>query len=121
MNHTLKYIAPKIKNGIIYGFVSGVFVGCFPNKLSIRFENKKYNSIPVPLISGVIGSMGIVLSPLLIVNYFYNGVYFDKLVDKYDISVERHHQYDSENNKYAFPSLVTINIKSSNSKTDLID
>jgi hypothetical protein len=114
MNTTFKYIAPKIKNGIIYGFASGFLVGCFPNKLSIRFENTKYTSLPIPLISGIIGSMGILFSPLLIVNYFYGGVYFDKLIDKYDINVERYHQYDSENNKYAFPSLLIININSKN-------
>ncbi len=111
----------KIKNGIICGFVSGFFIGCVPNKLSIRFENKKYNSLPIPLISGLIGSMGIIFSPLLMVNYFCNGVYFDKLVDNYDINVERHHQYDGQNNKYAYPSSLIINIKSksdTNSDTD---
>jgi hypothetical protein len=109
----------KIKNGIICGFVSGFFIGCVPNKLSIRFEDKKYNSLPIPLISGIIGSMGIIFSPLLMVNYFCNGVYFDKLVDNYDINVERHHQYNGQNNKYAYPSSLIINIKSkSDSDTD---
>ena len=115
MNFALKNITPKIKNGIIYGvasgFTSGFCVDCFPNKLSIRFEDKKYNFLPIPLISGLIGSMGIIFSPLLMINYFCNGVYFDKLVDKYDINVERYHQYDVRHNKYGYPSIIIINIK----------
>lgn len=112
MNFTLKYISTKIKNGIIYGFASGFCVGCFPNKLNIHFGDKKYNSLSIPLISGVIGSMGIIFSPLLMINYFCDGIYFDKLVDKYDINVERYHQYDEQKNKYAYPSELIINIKS---------
>ena len=45
MNLAFKHIASKIKNGMIYGFASGFFVGCFPNKLSVRFENTKYTII----------------------------------------------------------------------------
>ena len=45
------------------------------------------------------------------INYFYNGVYFDKLLDKYDINVERYHQYDVRHNKYGYPSIIIINIK----------
>lgn len=77
----------------------------------------KYNSLHIPLISGVIGSMGILFSPLLMINYFCDGVYFDKLVDKYDINVEIYHQYDDQNNKYGYPSLLILNIKSKH-KTD---
>jgi len=55
MNFTLQ----KIKNGVIYGvvsgFVSGFVVGCFPNKLHIRFEGQEIYSLPIPLISGLIG------------------------------------------------------------------
>jgi hypothetical protein len=53
-------------------------------------------------------------SPLLIINYFCNGMYFDKLIDKYNINIERYHQYDGKNNKYAFPSLLILSIKSKN-------
>ena len=45
------------------------------------------------------------------INYFCNGVYFDKLVDKYDINVEKHYQYDARHNKYGHPSIIIINIK----------
>ena len=76
----------------------------------MKIENKKYVSIPTTLISGIIGSMRIVFSPLLIMNYLCNGVYFDKLVYKYDIRLERYHQYHGENNKYEFPSLFIVNI-----------
>jgi hypothetical protein len=118
MNFTLQ----KFKNGFIYavgsGFVSGFVVGCFPNKLSIRFENKKIFSLPVPLISGLIGSTGVICSPLLVANYICNGTYFDKLVDKYDINVERYYQYDLMYNKYAYPSSFIINIKRKVLKND---
>jgi len=114
----MNFVTPKMKNIIItslsYGFVSGFCIGCFPNKLSIKFDDKKYNSLPIPLISGLICSVGLIFSPLLIINYFCNGMYFDKLIDKYDIDIERYHQYDGKNNKYAFPSLLILNIKSKN-------
>ena len=103
-----------IIKSVSYGFVSGFCVGCFPNKLSIKFEDKKYNSIPIPLLSGLICSFGIIFSPLLIINYFGNGMYFDKLIDKYNINIERYHQYDGKNNKYAFPSLIILSITSKN-------
>ena len=115
MNFTLKHVATKIKNGIIGGFFCGFFIGCFPNKLSICFEDKNKNkriiSPPIPLISGFIGSIGIILSPLLLINYFCNSVYFDKLFDKYDINLVRYHQYNGLH-KYGYPSLLIINIKS---------
>lgn len=112
MHFTLKYVMPKVNNLIMSGFVFGFCVGCFPNKLDINFEGKKYNFLNFPLISGVICSTGIILSPLLIINYLCDGTYFDRLVDKYDVKVERHHQYDGTNNKYAYPSMLIINIKS---------
>jgi hypothetical protein len=115
MNFALNNITPIMKNGIIYGFASGFFIGCFPNKIFIKFENKKIISRfspPTPLLSGIIGSLGFLFSPLLIANYFCDGVYFDKLIDKYDINVERYNQYDGNNNKYAYPSILIININS---------
>jgi hypothetical protein len=114
----MNFVTPKIKNIIIRsvscGFISGFCVGCFPNKLYIKFEDKKYNSLPIPLISGMICSLGLIVSPLLIINYFCNGMYFDKLIDKYNINIERYHQYDGKNNKYVFPSLLILSIKSKN-------
>ena len=76
-----------------------------------RFENQEIYSLPIPLISGLIGSTGVICSPLLVANYICNGTYFDKLVDKYDINVKRYHQYGLMHNKYAYPSLFIINIK----------
>jgi hypothetical protein len=111
MSFILKFITPKIKNGIIYSFTSGFFIGCIPNNVSINYENKKYTNISTPLVTGLITSIGFILSPLLIINYFNNGVYFDKLIDKYNISIERYHQYDGQENKYAYPSLLIVNIK----------
>ena len=112
MYFTLKRAVPKVSNLIISGFISGYCVGCFPNKLSINFEGRKYNSIETSIMSGIICSTGIILSPLLIVNYLCNGTYVDRLVDKYDINIKRYHQYDGKNDKYAYPSLLIINIKS---------
>lgn len=112
----MKFVTSKINNIIIRsvscGFISGFCVGCFPNNLCIKFEDRKYNSVPIPLISGLICSVGLMASPLLIINYFSNGMYFDKLIDKYDIDIERYHQYDGKNNKYAFPSSLILSIKS---------
>ena len=114
----MNFVTLKIKNIIIRsvscGFISGFCVGCFPNELCIKFQDKKYNSVTIPLISGMICSVGLIVSPLLIVNYFCDGVYFDKLIDKYNINIERYHQYDGKNNKYAFPSLIILCIKSKN-------
>jgi len=112
----MNFVTSKINNIIIRsvscGFISGFCVGCFPNNLCIKFEDRKYNSVPIPLISGLICSVGLMASPLLIINYFSNGMYFDKLIDKYDINIERYHQYDGKNNKYAFPSSLILSIKS---------
>ena len=37
-------------------------------------------------------------------------MYFDKLIDKYNINIKRYHQYDGNDNKYAFPSIIMIEI-----------
>ena len=111
MNFLSKFITQKIKNGIICGFVSGFLIGCFPNKILIYINKKKYKTIANPLMTGIIGSMGIIFSPFLIINYMWDGVYFDKLIDKYDIDINRYHQYDDKNNKHAFPSVFVIDIK----------
>lgn len=112
----MNFVTSKINNIIIRsvscGFISGFCVGCFPNNLCIKFEDRKYNSVPIPLISGLICSVGLMVSPLLMMNYFSNSTYFDKLIDKYDINIERYHQYDGKNNKYAFPSSLIVSIKS---------
>ena len=42
----------------------------------------------------------------------YSDKLIDLLIDKHDINMERYHQYDGENNKYAFPSLLILSIKS---------
>jgi hypothetical protein len=60
----------------------------------------------------MIFSLGVMFSPFLIINYFCNGIYFDKLIYKYNINIERYHQYDGKNNKYAYPSSIYLIIKS---------
>ena len=104
------FIKSKITNGMFCGFAFGYCVGLLPNKIFINFNNKKYNNVPLPLISGCIGSIVFLISPLLIANYFFDGVYFDKFIDKYNFDIKRYHQYDGYNNKYAFPSLLIVSI-----------
>ena len=104
-------IGSKIRKGLINSFTVGFCTGCFPNKLYIKFENKKYTNIPLPLLGGLVGSIGFIFSPLLMINYLCNGTYFDRLIDKYDINLERYHQYDDKYNKYAFPADFRICLK----------
>ena len=111
MTFTLRYITNKITYGLINSFSVGFCFGCFPNKIYVRFEDLKYNLIPTPIITGLIGSFAFTISPFLIINYFSNSVYFDKLIDKYDIIIKRYHQFDGQNNKYAFPSQIIIDVK----------
>jgi hypothetical protein len=91
-------------------------LGCFSNNISVKFNNKKYNRLPLPLVTGTVASLGLISSPFLLLNYFGNFTYFDKLFDKYDIKVERYHQYDGNNNKYAFPSMINITIDNKETK-----
>ena len=117
-HYVLKNIFIK---SIKYSFFTGFCVGCFPNNLTIKFNDKKFNHVPIPIIGGTISLLGVMFSPLLIMNYFSNGTFFDKIIDnlneKYSIDVERYHQYDGKNNKYAFPSLVILNINSKDKNT----
>ncbi len=99
-----------VKNGFLCSFYSGFMFGCFPNKIQIKFK-KKYYYPPIPLLTGFVSSMSFIFSPLLLINYFSNSCYFDKLIDKYDIEFERYHQYNNVNNKYAYPSVLHIKIK----------
>ena len=100
----------KIKNGLIYSFGTGFCLGLLPNKINTQINGKKYNTIPLPLIFGSISLMGFILSPILLGNYFFEGTFIDKLFDKYEFSIKRYHQFDGNDNKYAFPSTLIINI-----------
>lgn len=122
MINNIKQIVPIIKNGAKCGFCVGFSCGLiFPNKISITKytnENKIYHSSPgtiLPFIGGFIGITGFLCFPLLFANYMVDGTYFDKLYDriqeKYSIQIKRYHQYDGNDNKYAYPSLICIEIK----------
>jgi hypothetical protein len=69
----------------------------------------------LPFVGGFIGIGVFLCFPFLFTNYMVNGTYFDKLYDKmpekYSIQIKRYHQYDGSNNKYAYPSLICIEIK----------
>jgi hypothetical protein len=108
-------ITSKIKNGMIYSFIFGFGLGLIPNDIWIQYNNNiKYHKIPVPLITGCFGISVFLGSPFILSNYFLNGVYLDKLIEKYDIDIKRYHQYDENDNKYAYPSILTIDINSKN-------
>ena len=115
-----------IKKGIIYGFLSGFYSGslsCFiiPNKIKIiKYTNEKKifhitSNFYFPFIGGFIGIGSFLCSPLLFANFIFDGTYLDKLYDrineKYLIQVKRYHQYGVNDNKYDYPSLITIEIK----------
>lgn len=107
INLTIKHL---IIRPISCSFVTGFCLGCLPNNVYINFENKRYKLLPIPLMSGMVCSFGLMVSPALILNYCFNATYFDRLIDKYNINIERFHQYDDKNNKYAYPSLLLLNI-----------
>jgi hypothetical protein len=111
----------SIINGMKYSFIFGFNLGLLPNTISISYNEKKFNRIPTPLIGGCVGLTSFLFSPFLLVNYFCGGVYFDKLYDKYKIDIKRYHQYDGSDNKYAFPSLIIINILSNKNNNKQIE
>lgn len=104
----------NIKNfatlGLSTSFISGFTLGLIPNKISIKINKNKYNDIPTPIVGGVIGMGCFIFSPFLMINYFSNSYYLDKFIDKYDLKIKRYHQYDGLNNKYAYPSIIQIEI-----------
>ena len=123
--NNIKHIVPNIKNGVKYGFGIG-FCSSFivPNNICVKkYTNEKKTShlssktigLIFPFIGGFVGASSVLCFPLLFANYMVNGTYFDKLYDriqeKYSIQVERYHQYDGNDNKYAYPSLICIEIK----------
>jgi hypothetical protein len=104
-----------IKLGLGSSFLTGFTLGMIPNKLSIKFNGKqKFSNLNLPLVGGCAGILGFVSAPFLITNYFLDGTYFDKLYDKYDVNIKRYHQFDENNNKYAYPSWIQIEIKVKN-------
>lgn len=68
-------------------------------------ENKNF-----PIACGCVGLLGFVSALFLIINYFLNGTYFDRLYDKYDIDIRRYYQLDRNNKKYAYLSWIQIEI-----------
>lgn len=106
-----------IKTGLYTGFVFGGFCGLFPNDVSIKYNNINYN-LPKPIIGAIVGSTIALTSPIifpfLFVNYFSKNAYFDKKYDemmlKYNIKINRYHQYDGTGNEYAYPSIIHIEI-----------
>ena len=106
----MKQYKDLIKKGLCFSFMTSSCVSMVPNNLTIQINKKKITKINLPLLGGLIGVMSIISSPFLITNFFLNGSYFDKLYDKYNIDIKRYHQYDGNNNKYAFPSIIMIEI-----------
>ena len=106
----MKLFINGIKVGICASYFTGSCLCLVPNKISVKVNEKKFNRINLPIIGGCLGVLGFLSSPFLITNYFFDGLFFDKLYDKYNIDIKRYHQYDGNNNKYAFPSYVIIEI-----------
>ena len=106
----MKQYIDIIKKGVCFSFMTGSCLFMVPNNLTVKINKKKITKINLPLLGGLIGVMSLVSSPFLITNYFFNGLYFDKLYDKYDIDIKRYHQFDGNENKYAFPSIIMIEI-----------
>jgi len=104
----------KFKNitkiGLNAGFVFGFTLGLVPNKIKLTINNVKYSNIPTPIIGGIIGMSLFAFSPFIVTNWIFNGVYIDKLIDKYDYNIKRYHQYDGNDNKYAYPSTIHLEI-----------
>lgn len=95
--------------GMCFSYLTGSCLCLIPNKISLQVNKKKYN-LNLPIIGGCLGVLGFLSSPFLIINYFFDGLYFDKLYDKYDIDIKRYHQYDGNDNKYAYPSYIQVKI-----------
>jgi len=91
-------------------FLTGFCRGLLPNNVHMYYNKRRIALFPIPIMTGLACSMITICSPLLLINYFSEGTYFDKLFDKYEIDVKRYLQYDGNNNKYGFPSLIIINV-----------
>lgn len=100
----------NFRNVIMGSFVVGMSACMVPNQVTIYFNHARYHNIPMPLLGGCIGVASLIASPLLITNYLCNGLFFDKLVDNYDITVIRYHQYNITKSKYAYPSVLMVYI-----------
>lgn len=123
LNHiTMNKIIPVIKKYVGYWFIYGFSYGAIiPNEITItkyKNEHKKFQcsskNIIIPFITGAIGVCGFLCFPLFFTNYLIGGTYLDKLYDriqeKYLIKIKRYHQYDGNENKYAYPSIIHIDI-----------
>ncbi len=105
----MKLYMNGIKMGMCFSYLTGSCLCLIPNKISLQVNKKNYN-LNLPIIGGCLGVLGFLSSPFLIINYFFDGLYFDKLYDKYDIDIKRYHQYDGNDNKYAYPSHIQVKI-----------
>jgi hypothetical protein len=95
--------------------LTGFALGMIPNKVSIKINGKKtFSNLNLSLVGGCAGVLGFASIPFLLIHYFSNNTYFDKLYDKYDIDIKRYYQFDGNNDKYAFPSLIKIEINNKN-------
>ena len=101
-----------IKFGLSGGFIFGFTLGLVPNKIQLKVNDVKYSNVPTPLVGGVIGMGVFAFSPFIVTNWLFNGTYMDKLFDKYYYNIKRYHQYDGNDNKYAYPSSLHIEINS---------
>lgn len=119
MNLTIKQTMRGIGNMMASGFYLGFVIGCLPNnKLFINYKGKKYNyehlKVNLPLVSGFIGFITPVVSPLLIINYIFDGASFDNAIDKFNIDIKRYQQYKEQTDYNVYPSIIVINMERKN-------
>lgn len=118
--HTIKYSS-------IFGLTTGFSIGLWLNmNTMIKYKNGNKITktrlplcIPISIFWGLIAPISIALTPLSIVYYIFNGTIMEKTYDntieniknKYNISLDRHYQYGVLDDKYSYPSHITINIE----------
>jgi hypothetical protein len=106
----IKQYIGLFKKSLYISFLSGSLLCLIPNKINLKVNQTKFNRINLPIIGGFLGVGVFLSSPFLIINYLINRTYLDKLYDKFNIDIKRYHQYDGNNNKYAYPSIIMIEI-----------
>lgn len=99
---------------IIFGsFLTGFSIGLIPNRISLYINDKRCTALShyKPIIFGITSVVALGCLPFITVLSITNSSLFDKVIDKYDVSIERWHQYDGNDNKYAYPSIIQINLR----------
>ena len=102
---------------------TGFSIGLWLNMdTMIKYKNgNRIRRTKIPLcvlggsLMGILAPLSISLIPFGLVNYIFNFSFidrkYDNIRDKYNITLERYHQYGALNTKYDYPSNIIINIE----------